>query len=206
MEWMRYHPKVAAAAAAVVTLFVIVGVWKLAGGKSHDQGPGAAYAPLPTATAAPLTKLPSATTSATPTAKPTGSVEKAFAGGLKGLSTGGGGGSAKGGTLQMPGLQGGSMYKYLPKHHITLRVTSQQPIGTVGYIMPTSLNESSGVRKNVGTAWSLNSIVYGDPDYAQIFVQAGARGYPVTCTITVDGRVTEHRSTEGPYGQLVCQG
>lgn len=203
MEWLRYHPKVAVALAAFSTLLVIVAVWALVGG-SDPKGTGLAE-PEPTLpTRTPLTELPTVSPSATPTKKTTDSVEKQVANGLSSL--GNGGGSASGGTLQMPGLQGGSMYKYLPKHRIVLRVTSSQPIGTVGWIMPTSLNESSGVKKNAGTSWSLTSTVYGDPDYAQIFVQAGARGYPVTCTITVDGKVTEQRSTEGPYGQMLCQG
>ena len=60
--------------------------------------------------------------------------------------------------------------------------------------------------KNAGLSWSLNSTVYGSPDYAQVFLQSGARGYPITCTIIVDGHITEQRSTEGPYGQMVCQG
>ena len=83
---------------------------------------------------------------------------------------------------------------------------NEAPIGTVGYVMPTSLRHSSGTVKNVGLSWSLNSTVYGSPDYAQIYVQAGARGFPITCTVIVDGKVTERRSTEGPYGQMVCQG
>lgn len=204
MEWIRYHPKVAAAIAAIATLVVVVAVWALVGGKKkHDPSTLGDSFPTTSPTDAPLTELPTVTPSGTPT-KAGGSISSQVASGLKGLS--GHGGSVKGGTLQLPGLQGGSMYKYLPKHHITLRVSSPAPIGTVGYIMPTSLNNSSGVVKNVQTGWSLNSIVYGDPDYAQIFVQAGARGYPITCTIVVDGRVTEQRSTEGPYGQLVCQG
>lgn len=203
MEWIRYHPKAAAGGAAVVTVLVIVLVAMMVS-KSSPEEPKSSPLPSTTPTTAPLSELPTVTPSATPTKKPGTSVEKQFAEGLQSLGSGGG---ATGGNLQMPGLQGGSMYKYLPKHRIVLRATSQAPIGTIGYIMPTSLNESSGVVKNYkGTSWSISSTVYGDPDYAQIYLQAGARGYPITCTITVDGKVTERRSTEGPYGQLVCQG
>lgn len=205
MEWIRYHPRTAAVGAGLVTVLVIVLVVAMVNKPSPEDPAGAS--PLPSApTTAPLSELPTVTPSATPTKKPATSVEKEFAKGLSGLQ-GGGGGAATGGSLQMPGLQGGSMYKYLPKHHIVLRATSRAPIGTIGYIMPTSLNESSGVVKNYkGTSWSISSTVYGDPDYAQIYLQAGSRGYPITCTITVDGKVTEQRSTEGPYGQMVCQG
>jgi hypothetical protein len=208
MEWIRYHPKTAAAGAAVVTVLVIVLVTAMVH-KSTPEDP-AFSSPLPTTTpTAQLSALPTVTPSAKPTKKPGSSVEKQFAQGLQSLQGkgGGGGGAATGGSLQMPGLQGGSYYKYLPKHHIVLRATSRAPLGTIGYIMPTSLNESSGVVKNYkGTSWSISSTVYGSPDYAQIYLQAGSRGYPITCTITVDGHVTEQRSTEGPYGQLVCQG
>ena len=72
--------------------------------------------------------------------------------------------------------------------------------------MPTSLRNQSGIDKNVGKSWHLTTTAYGDPDYAQIFLQAGARGYPITCVITIDGKVTERRATEGPYGQTMCQG
>ncbi|MBO9522604.1 MAG: hypothetical protein J7518_13785 [Nocardioidaceae bacterium] len=206
MEWIRYHPKTAAVGAALVTVLVIVLVTMMVSKPSPEEP--AFSSPLPTATpTAPLSELPTVTPSAKPAKKPTGSAEKQFAQALAGLQGKGGGGAATGGTLQMQGLQGGSMYKYLPKHHIVLRATSQAPLGTIGYIMPTSLNESSGIVKNYqGHSWSISSTVYGNPDYAQIYLQAGSRGYPITCTITVDGKVTEQRSTEGPYGQMVCQG
>lgn len=207
MEWIRYHPKVSAAVAAVVSLFVIVFVW-IQIAPDDNEGPSTlGTTELPTPTTTPLSELPSVSPSPSATASPNGSgvAGNGFQG-FNGIPGAGSNGGGTGGTLDMPGLQGGSLYKYLPKHAITLRVTSEAPIGTVGYVMPTSLRNSSGTVKNVGTSWSLNSTVYGSPDYAQIYVQAGARGFPITCTILVDGKVTERRSTEGPYGQMVCQG
>lgn len=206
MEWMSHRPKTAAAAGGVVLLLVLCLLWALL----HKSNPPSATEPTslgtPIASAptrSPLQDLPTITPSASPTSLGgvTQQFNKALAQYNKGLTSG-----LKSGTLNMPGLQGGSVYKYLPKHHVVMTISSQQPIGTVGYVVPTSLNNSSGVVKNVGTHWSLATTAYGDPDYAQLFMQAGARGFPVTCTITVDGRVTEHRSTEGPYGQLICQG
>jgi hypothetical protein len=210
MEWIRRRPKVAAAAGGLAVLVVLTLVWLLARTpETKDDGPIAYPSGLPTETAtrAPLKELPSATASPTTAAEARRATKKAFdqfgqslaAGG--GLSAGGGSG-----TLEMPGMQGGSVYKYLPKHRVTMRVTSEAPIGTIGYVVPTSLRNSSGVVKNVGTSWTLTTTAYGDPDYARLYMQAGARGFPVTCTITVDGKVTEKRSTEGPYGQLICQG
>lgn len=200
MEWIRHHPRPAAAGAAVITLLVIVVVWILVrpdGKQPATLGdPGATdlpslstLTPLPTGSAAP-------TTSPSPTG---GSVESLFQSGLTQL------GKSKTGLSAM-GLPGTGADRHLPRHHILLHVSSEQPIGTVGYIMPTSLRESSGIVKNVGRSWSLTSTVYGDPDYAQVFVQAGYRGFPITCTITVDGHVTDRRSTEGPYGEMICQG
>ncbi|MET0767806.1 MAG: hypothetical protein ABWY50_09195 [Aeromicrobium sp.] len=104
------------------------------------------------------------------------------------------------------GLAGEGGTKGLPKHSVVLRMTSAAPIGVVGYVVPTSVDRSSGTAEGVGTSWSLSTTAYGDPDYAQLFAQAGPRGVPITCTITIDGRVTERRSTDGPYGQLFCQG
>lgn len=205
MEWIRYHPKVSAAIAAVVSLFVIVFVWIQISPDDSNQPDTFGSPELPTPSTSPLSELPTISPSATPTANG-GAGGSGGLGGFTGIPGEGSNGGASGGTLTMPGLQGGSLYKYLPKHAITLRVTSEVPIGTIGYVMPTSLRNSSGTIKNAGTSWSLSSTVYGSPDYAQIFVQAGARGFPITCTITVDGKVTERRSTEGPYGQMVCQG
>lgn len=206
MEWIQRNPKAAAAAGVLAALLTLTLVWLLV---RHSDKPaaeepssfatGLLSTPDPT-----LTALPEDTATAAPTsaAAVQAAAQKAFAQFGKGMGTGG----LSSGQLDMPGLQGGSIYKYLPKHRVTMRVTSEAPIGTVGYVVPTSLRNSSGVVKNVGRSWALTTTAYGDPDYAQLFMQAGARGYPITCTISVDGRVTERRSTEGPYGQLICQG
>lgn len=202
---MRARPKLTAALAGAVALAVLalVVVLSSSGGTPSSKEPDFG-APLPTVpTRSPVT-LPTTTPTGSPStaAQVQEASRKAFAQLGKGFSQGG----FSSGQLNMPGFQGGSIYQYLPKHSLTLRVSSEAPIGTVGYIIPTSLRKPSGIVKNVGRGWSLGTIVYGDPDYAQLFVQAGARGYPITCTITVDGHVTESRATEGPYGRLVCQG
>jgi hypothetical protein len=207
MEWIRYHPKISAVVAGIITLLVIVFVWMQISPDDNDEQDPLGIPTLSPPTTTPLTELPTESPSASPTGTATGAAAGGPGGAFEGFGgAGSGGGKGSGGTLEMPGLQGGSMYKYLPKHKIVLRVTSEVPIGTIGYVMPTSLRHSSGTVKNAGTSWSLTDTVYGNPDYAQLFFQAGSRGFPVTCTITVDGRVTERRSTEGPYGQMVCQG
>jgi len=205
-DWMRARPKLTAALGGVVALAVLMLVFVLAGhgGDPSSKEPADFGTPLPTAPSRAPVKLPTTSPSANPStaAQVHAATQNAFKQFGHGFSSGG----LSSGSLNMPGLQGGSIYKYLPKHTLTLRVTSEAPIGTVGYIVPTSLRKSSGIIKNVQNSWSLTTTAYGDPDYAQVFVQAGARGFPITCTILVDGHVTEHRSTEGPYGQMVCQG
>jgi hypothetical protein len=204
MEWIRRRPRLAAAA-GIVALVVVLGIVVLLVRQPQKpvDDPTPIALPTQTPTTATLKDLPTATASSSPStaAEVQAQTQKAFNQFGKGLSSG-----LSSGTIDMAGLQGGSVYKYLPKHKVTMRITSEAPIGTIGYVVPTSLRNSSGVVKNVGTGWSLTTTAYGDPDYAELFMQAGARGYPITCTITVDGHVTEHRSTEGPYGQLICQG
>lgn len=191
MEWIQRNPKRAVGLAALSVLVVIVLVWVLSGGsRGQDDKAMLGGPPLATPTATPTRHL---TLAPMPSSTPSGSS----------LGIGGAGSS---GAFNLEGFPGGSMYKNLPRHQVVLRVTSDAPIGTVGYVIPTSLKHSSGVVKNVGTRWSLTTPVYGKPDYARIWLQAGSRGYPITCVITVDGRETERRSTDGPYGQLICQG
>lgn len=108
--------------------------------------------------------------------------------------------------LGLKGLAGEGGESHLQGHRISMQMSSSSPIRTVGYIVPTSLDNSYGVVKNVGSSWSLGTTVYGPPDYAQLFAQAGPAGNRITCTISVDGKVTERRSSVGPYGRLFCQG
>jgi hypothetical protein len=110
------------------------------------------------------------------------------------------------GVLDLKGLDGKGGIVGLPKQKIVLSMTSAAPIAYVGYIVPTSLDNSTGTVTSPGTSWSLTTIGYGPPDYAQLFSLAGPAGVPVTCTITVNGKVTETRTTSGPYDQLFCQG
>jgi hypothetical protein len=197
MDWIRRNPKVAAAVSALAVLCVVVIVWGVTGGSSSSSSartlgeptPGGQMLATPTAT-------PSRLLDGMPT--PSGSL-------LSGLGASDGGpGSSVG--MHLPGLPGGTLFKNFPRHQLKLLVTSEGDIGTVGWIIPTSLRKSYGIAKNVKHEWDLATVVYGDPDYARIWLQAGAIGFPITCTITVDGVVTEHRSTDGPYGRLLCQG
>ncbi|MGH8961060.1 MAG: hypothetical protein ACRDWT_07600 [Jatrophihabitantaceae bacterium] len=91
-------------------------------------------------------------------------------------------------------------------HRLVMTVTSAAPIPAVGYLVPTSPDHSYGTAKHLSTRWSVTTTVTGGPNYALLFVQADASGTPITCSITVDGVVRDHRSTRGPYGRQVCVG
>ncbi|MCW2781185.1 MAG: hypothetical protein JWR35_1634 [Marmoricola sp.] len=96
----------------------------------------------------------------------------------------------------------------LPGHKLVLTVTSPGAIGTVGYLIPTTQErpKAYGVAKNVGKSWSLSTEVYSYGPYADIFLQAGPLGLPITCTITVDGKVTDRKTSTGPYSRMLCMG
>jgi hypothetical protein len=121
---------------------------------------------------------------------------------------GGGGASVSGRAdgFGIDGLPGHSLSAELPVIRIQLSVDSAEPIGVVGYVVPTSRDHTSGKATGVGRHWSLSTTGYGRPDYARIFVGAGPSGSPVTCTVRINGVITEQRSTKGPYGQMMCQG
>lgn len=104
------------------------------------------------------------------------------------------------------GLTGEGFSSHNDGRRIVLSVQSSAPIGTVGYIVPTSTDDSHGVVENVGTSWSRTTRAYGNPDYALIFIQAGRTGEAITCVVTVDGVETDRRVASGPWAQAVCQG
>lgn len=105
-----------------------------------------------------------------------------------------------------PGLLGEGASRSTAVHDVTLTVTSDAPVWVLGYLVPTSPDRSYGKVKKPGSSWSMSTVVTGPPDYAQIFAQSGPKATRITCTVSVDGRVTERRTATGPYGQLFCQG
>jgi hypothetical protein len=203
MEWFRHNPKVAAATGSLALLLVIALIWFFVRGGGPVDEPSVLGDPLPSATTTPLKPLPTLTAVPTPGASPSTSIDQKVAQAMAGI---GKAGSGTNGSLSMPGLQGNSISKTLPRHELLLLVHSEGKIGTVGWVIPTTSGKTSGVDKNVGSHWRHATRVYGDPDYAQIWLQAGFPGTPITCEIWVDGKLREKKSTEGPYGQLLCQG
>lgn len=202
MRWIRRHSRETAAIAACVGVVMIVAVLVVqyftrgSSAPERDRSvPDFSAEPFDGADPATITRppgMPAPASSASP--------------GIPGIPGSSQGANAFGKPLNLPGLGGEGGVSGLPPHQIRLQLTSAVPISGVGYVIPTSLKDFYGVAEDIGKSWSLTTTVYGNPDYAQLFAQAGARGFPVTCTITVDGKVTERRSTAGPYGQLFCQG
>ena len=92
------------------------------------------------------------------------------------------------------------------RYELVLSATSAAPIGDVGYLVPTSPRNQYGTAHHVGTRWTLRTTVTGKPYYAAVFVHAGAAGVPVTCTISLGGKVISSATTHGSYGQQVCYG
>jgi hypothetical protein len=114
------------------------------------------------------------------------------------------------GTTARPALElgfgGYAAAQSMPRHRVVLSLRSTHRLPFVVYNVPTSRDHRSGELKDLGSTWSIATTAYGDPDYAQMYTWAGPEGYPITCTITVDGRVTARHTTTGAWGTLYCQG
>jgi hypothetical protein len=92
-----------------------------------------------------------------------------------------------------------------PTGHRPVGAADDNPRAALLTDVPTSRDHRSGKRTDLAESWSLATTVYGKPDYAQLFTWTGPEGYPITCTITVDGHVTARLTTHGPWGKIFCQ-
>jgi hypothetical protein len=189
MEWIQRNRKAAAALAALVVLSGLVLVWVLTSGSGSPSAEPTLAVPTTSPSRAPLTILPTPSASATPTAIPK-SLEGA---GIPGYTS-------------LTGLKGHSLSASYPRHHLVLSLTSSKKLPFLIYNVPTSRDNRGGTLTDLGRTWSVSTTVYGKPDYAQLFTRADWYGTPITCTITVDGRVTARLTTSGPYGKVFCQG
>ncbi|PZS20038.1 MAG: hypothetical protein DLM57_02680 [Pseudonocardiales bacterium] len=107
-------------------------------------------------------------------------------------------------TTLTPAEPGGIIIGKLSTHSIVLKITSASAIGKLGYLVPTSSDASYGIVTSPGSHWSLTTKAVGRPGYAVIFIQAGGRGTPITCAVSVDGVVKDTKTTSGPFGKAVC--
>lgn len=116
------------------------------------------------------------------------------------------GGELPSGVSLPQGLGGSGSGKSLPRKDLVIEISSDQPVHRVSYLIPTSDDERAGRDESVGKTWTHRTKVWGKPDYAAVFVHAIYPGVSVTCTIKVEGRVTERRTIVGPYAAMWCQG
>jgi len=91
-------------------------------------------------------------------------------------------------------------------HVVTVEVDSLTHIPFVGYLVPTGLGSAYDTIKPRGSHWSMSEKALGKGYLAAIFIQSGKTGVPVTCTVLVDGKVTNTETTAGSYGRSVCLG
>lgn len=106
-----------------------------------------------------------------------------------------------------PGMQGSGSVTSLPPHHVTITWSApRSAVGVVAWIIPSSQDHEQGKATSYGHSYSLSTTVYGNPKYAAVFAQADVHGNPITCTITVDGRVTERRTAAKPFSAMWCVG
>lgn len=91
-------------------------------------------------------------------------------------------------------------------HTVVVQATSAQPIPIVGWLVPTGMSNTYGSRRDVGVHFALTQRALGPGYLAAVFIQAGKAGVPVTCTVLVDGKVTNTATTSGAYGRTVCLG
>lgn len=104
------------------------------------------------------------------------------------------------------GMAGSGFNRSLTRHHVVITAGSDSPLLGVGWRIPLADGPRSGTAKSAGTSFRHAATTYGRPDYAQLYTYIGPDGKDVWCTVTVDGRVTDHREAHGPWGQVFCQG
>jgi hypothetical protein len=89
-------------------------------------------------------------------------------------------------------------------HTLVAHVESAEPIGVIGYLVPTSPDLSFGKAKHVGKSWTVRTRVTGRPKYAIIWIKGAKDGTSVSCSITIDGKVVDRQRTKGPSGLQAC--
>ena len=188
MEWIQRNPKRTLGLAALAVLVVVVLVWGMSDGGSKDPTLGGP--PLATPTATPtdrLTELP------TPSAVPT-QVGDVLAG-LQGTGNG-----------AFTSDFGSGTSKSLPRHQVVIRAGSDGPMMAVGWWIPFADGERKGGQKGPGRTFEHTDHTYGSADLARLLAYGGPDSRSTWCTITVDGKVTERQTADGPYAEVFCQG
>lgn len=191
MEWIQRNQKKAVALAALAVLCLVVLGWGLSGGSGTPSADPTLDGPsLATPTTSPTDRL---TVLPTPSAVPT-----SVKGVLQGLSATGTG--AFGTSF------GSGSSKSLPRHHIVLAARSDGDMMAVGWWIPLADGQRQAGKTDPGREFEHADYTYGDADLGRILAYGGPTSRKTSCTVTVDGKVTEHQSARGPYAQVFCQG
>lgn len=195
MEWIQRNPKKAAGLAGLMTLVVIILVWGMSGGGSGAPAAEPTLGGAPSLLATPtVTPRRSLTVLPTPSGTPT-SVDQV----INGFP------SAGMGTIG-PGLIGSGGANGLPPHRVVIEAGSDGPLLGVGWRIPTANGPRKGKDLSYKNWFRHATTAYGKPDYAQLYTRVGPDSSVVWCTVTVDGKVTEHQEAHGPWGGVFCQG
>lgn len=90
-------------------------------------------------------------------------------------------------------------------HEVTISAHSSGPMAVVGYLVPTGLGSTYGSIHG-RNSWSTTEQALGGGYLAAMYLQTDKSGRPITCTVTVDGKVTSTQTTSGSYGRALCLG
>lgn len=90
-------------------------------------------------------------------------------------------------------------------HQVVISASAPGQMAVVGYLVPTGLGSSYGEVRG-RHSWSISEQALGGGYLAAIFIQTDKAATPITCTITVDGRVKSSQTTSGSYGRALCLG
>ena len=91
-------------------------------------------------------------------------------------------------------------------HNVTVSASAPGHMAVLGYLVPTGLGSAYGVVHTRQHSWSMSEQALGKGYLAAVFIQTDRSGIPITCTVTVDGKVTSTQTASSPYGRAVCIG
>jgi hypothetical protein len=91
-------------------------------------------------------------------------------------------------------------------HNVRISASAPGHMAVLGYLVPTGLGAAYGAVHTNSHSWSMSEQALGKGYLAAVFIQTGRSGIPITCTVTVDGRVTSRETASSPYGRAVCIG
>lgn len=91
-------------------------------------------------------------------------------------------------------------------HNVTISASAPGHMAVLGYLVPTGLGSAYGAVHTNRPYWSMSEQALGKGYLAAVFIQTGRTGIPITCTVTVDGKVTSRETASSPYGRAVCIG